>query len=215
MGSKGMTSYERVYHALMETTTCKKRWAEALKALDEVTIKEVTWSPVIGTDTADARSTFHFTAGFAWAGDSIAGSDVSARNFMPQTTATEIIDAHFGSEKDVKTFNCQPSIVKSGGQVSRKTEYGREKEYQSDFHDHLLDAFRDKVAEKLTATTKRLRAEARKMKKSEAYRKAKEEALIGFCKDTITKALLPWHEMEQSILQDAWDQFICTAIMRT
>jgi len=211
----GMTSYERVYRALMETTTCKAVWAEAVKAVDSVALEKVMWTLRQNTDTATVVPVFQFTAGFSWREYDLSIDQVQAPLFLTADMARKVIDAHFGSGKDVKTFNCKGEIVRNGGFVNRKTRWGREKEHQDEFYQFLLDAFQDEVEEKLIAATKRLRDEIQEMRKTEAYYKSREEALIGFCKNTITQALLPWHTMKQSVLQDAWDQFICTAIMDT
>ena len=215
MESTKMTSYERVYNALFITTTCKEVWASALKTMDEVKIGRVEWRCQTSEDSAKAIPQFHFTNETVWGGESISTSEVNARTLLTEEMARKVIDIHFGSEKDVKTFNCKTDIVRCGGTVSRKNRYDeREKQYQSDFHDFLLDKFRAEAHDALKVTTKRLRKECSEMTETAAFKQARREALIGFCKNTLTRALLPWHEMEQSVLEEAWDQFICTAIMR-
>jgi hypothetical protein len=213
--SKGITSYERVYRALFETSTCKDAWNAALKDLGEIKIEKVTWSLSQSTDESSALATFHFNAGFAWGEKTVSSSDIDARTVMTAELARKVIDIHFGSDKDVKTFNCNANVVRRGGTISRKTKYGREQDYQEDFHDWLLSRFREEATDQMKAATKKAKADVKKMEATNEFRQARQEALVGFCKDDITKALLPWHNMEQQVLQDAWDQFICTAIMRT
>lgn len=209
-----MTSYERVYHALFATPTCKRLWKEAIESLDKIKIESVSWVCRTTEDTARAVPVFQLTGDRSWNGEHLSHSEISAREVMPDTVAREIIKVHFGSDKDVKTFNCSADIVLSGGTVSRKTSYGREKVYQSDFHDFLLDKFREKASDAIKDVNKRLKQACKDMQDTPAFRQSQREALVGFCKDALTKALLPWHEMEQSVLEEAWDQFICTAIMR-
>lgn len=213
MGSTKMTSYERVYNALLTTSTCKEVLAAAKKSIQTVKVKSVEWRLSTTDDTASAVPTFLFTEEFSWSGDTT-HSECAARTFLTNTMTRKVIDVHFGPEKDVKTFNCSPDIVKTGGTVSRKTDWGREKEYQNDFHDFLMDKFVEDVGADVKAATKRLRAEIEVMRATPEFKQSQREALIGFCKETLTRALLPWHEMEQSVLEEAWDQFICTAIMR-
>jgi len=210
-----MTSYERVYRALAETSLCKTKWDQAIKDLENVKIDRVEWRLRTTEDTSKAIPVFHFTAGFSWDGESLSTADVRPQTFMPSEAATEIIEKCFGPDKEVKTFNCKTSIVKAGGTVNRKNKYGeREQHYQYDFHDFLIERFKEEAGDIMRATTTRLRQECKNMQTTAEFRQSQREALIGFCKDTLTRALLPWHEMEQSVLEEAWEQFICTAIMR-
>lgn len=215
MSKTDITSYERVYRLLSETSTCKDVWAAALRDLDECRIERVKWSLRQGPDASNALATFYFTSGFAWREDQTA-ADVNAKTFLTNDMCEKILKVHFGSNKDVKTFNCSVRIVCGGGVISRKNEYGRRgQEYQDSFGTWLQEHFIEKVGDKLQTTTNRLWALVSDMKATEEFAKARHEALVSFCKDDITKALLPWHSMDQQTLQDAWDQFICTAIMRT
>lgn len=214
--SDGITSYERVYRLLRQTSTCVDAWNAALRDLAECKIEKVTWTLRQGTDKSEARATFHFTGDFAWSEGNISSSEVSAHTFITSALCTKVLDLHYGPEKDVKTFNCSRSVVRSGGTVSRKNSYGeRERDYQDGFDRWLRYRFEEEASEQMKDATKRLKAEIKKMKATPELQKARQEALVGFCKDDITKALLPWHTMDEATLQDAWDQFICTAIMRT
>jgi hypothetical protein len=200
---------------LFATSTCKDAWRAALEDLEKCKIEKVTWSLSQGTDHSKAVATFHLTGGFSWSENGFRSNDVSAYNFMTDQLARKIIDVHYGSDKDVKTFNCAKHIVRSGGEVSRKTRWGREKEYQDGFDRWLRTKFESEADKEMKAATLRLRADIVGMMATDEFRQARQEALVGFCKNDITKALLPWHGMDQQTLQDAWDQFICTAIMRT
>jgi hypothetical protein len=210
-----VTSYERVYRLLFNTSTCKAAWEAALQDLKNCKIEKVGWSLSQTSDESQAKATFYFTGNFSWREDSLQHAEISAHNFMTSDLAKKVIDVHYGPEKDVKTFNCKASIVKGGGTVNRKTDYGREQEYQDSFPEWLRDRFTNEAAEEMKATTLRLKQLVAAMKATDEFRQSRQDALVEFCKNDITKALLPWHNMDQQTLQDAWDQFICTAIMRT
>jgi len=214
--SERKTSYDAVYELLFKTSTCQDIWKAALKDLDEVKIEKVTWDLSRGTDTAKADPTFHFTGGFSWSGNNLASAELCAEAFIKNEFVKKILELHYGPGREVKTRNCKRDVVKNGGTVSRKNDDDeRERQYQESFHSFLTDKFRDEVRKKMTEETKRLKHEVKAMMKTVEFRQSQHEALVGFCKDTITTALLPWHSMDQQVLQDAWDQFICTAIMRT
>jgi hypothetical protein len=210
-----MTSYERVYRLLCDTPTGKDVWDRAVKALASMKVDRVEWRLKKTDDTATAVPVFCLSNGSSWDGDSLNVAELRPRDFLTMDAAREIIEKHFGPDKDVKTFNCKTSIVKAGGTVNRKNRWGeREQHYQEDFHDFILRRFTEETGATFRDAGKRLRQECEDMKTTQEFRQSQREALIGFCKDTLTKALLPWHEMEQSVLEEAWDQFICTAIMR-
>lgn len=213
MASTGMTSYERVYRALFETETCKQGWKAAFEAIDSIEITEVKWRLELSDSGAKAMASFHLSGGAGVWGESFDQLELAARTFMTEELAREVISKHFGPDKDVKTFNCNESIVRRGGQVSRKTSYGREQCYQEDFRDFLVTQFAAEAHEKLRQGTAKVKAAIIAMKGTEEFRKARHEALVEFCKEHISKALMPWHGMEDSVLQDAWDRFICKAIM--
>ncbi len=210
-----MTSYERVYNLLTKTSTYNEAVASALQSLKDVTIEKVDFILQSSEDTSKATPLFRFTSGFGWHGNDVNASEVHARHFLTKEMIMKVIDIHYGSDKDVKTFNCKKSIVTSGGTVSRKNRWGeREQQHQYDFEDHCTVAFREMAKDEMKATTVRLRDEIARMTDTDEFKKARREALIGFCKQTLVRALLPWQEMEQSVLEEAWDQFICTTIMR-
>jgi hypothetical protein len=214
MASTGMTSYERVYRALFKTETCVQGWKTALEAIDTIKITEVKWRLDMSDSGAKAVASFVMSGDAGtWGETNLDQLELAARTFMTEELAREVISKHFGPDKDVKTFNCNESIVRRGGNVSRKTKWGREQCYQEDFRDFLVTRFAEEAQEKLRMATAKIKADIIAMKGTEEFRKARHEALVEFCKEHISKALMPWHGMEDSVLQDAWDRFICKAIM--
>jgi len=211
--SEGMTSYEKVYRLLRETYTCKSIWDNAYQTLKECKIEKVSFTLRQTSDESKASAIFHFTGDFQWGELYYDGCECNVNNFLTGEMAKSVIDAHYGPDKDVKTRNCKHEIVLKGGYISRKTEYGRNKERQESFIQWLKNQFEYENRDLLKETTQRLQSEVKTQ--LETVHQARQEALVSFCKNDITKALLPWHGMDEHILQDAWNQFICTVIMNT
>ena len=214
MAAEKMTSYDRVYKALFETSTCQNMWTAIIKDIDSVRVKEVEWvlHPE-GQATAKAKFVLTGEAG-SWSENEVNVAQLSVYRFLSSEYAKKVIQLHFGSEKDVKTFNCSLNIVKRGGQVSRKDDNGdRFKDHQGSFHDFLTMKLEEDASKEMKVASDKVRVEIKLLMATDEFKQSRHEALVGFCKDTITNALMPWHGMEEQVLRDAWDQFICTAIM--
>jgi hypothetical protein len=210
----GMTSYDKVYNALLQTSTCQDMISALQRDMTSVKVESVTWNLVIG-EKAEAKAVFHLSGTYGvWPGANLESHRLSVYNFISDELVNKIISLHFGPEKDVKTFNCKREFVKRGGHVNRKNDCGeREKDYQRSFQEFLTSKLSEENAVQMEVATKRLKLEIKEIMETEEFQKGQHEALVGFCKNTITKALMPWHNMEERTLQDAWDQFICTTIM--
>jgi hypothetical protein len=203
------TSYDKIYELLLATDE-----GQALMAATKDKIRNVKLDKVKFRLSHDrpynAVPQFVFSCRVTWDGGP---RDLSASSFVDSDDAEKVVRDCFGSDKKVKTRNCSPHIVRDGGLVQTKVDGCRESRHQQSFYRWVVDQVEEEFETVIAEERKRLAGEVKALVKTEEFAQSRHEALVNFCKDTITKALLPWNHMSEQVLNDAWDQFICAAAM--
>jgi hypothetical protein len=204
------SSYAKVYVALTKTET----WNKLIEAV-ETKLRDAKVDSVAFKCTATSEKVFVYPLlkimysdlkteewEYGHVNDAERWS-ISYNHLWNATDFWQVIDNHFGPDKDVKTRNCKLEVLK----------HGNYKKDTKSFYSWASDMLETKYLESIKETVKRLRVDCLKVLATETYAQALKDAEVKFCKSTITAAMMQWRHMPDEILREAWDQFIATAVM--
>jgi hypothetical protein len=196
----GTTSYDKIYHMMTKTTGFKALIADVLTKMENLEITNVTHHLNI-KDTAYTNATFSTNLGSTHGeGRYLQPSDV-----LEHDSVRTVLEAHFGV--DVKTYNCSRDTVFDGGYLNHSNRH------QNSFYYYAYNWLSDNHSDALERGSHRLKTKIAEKMASEEFKADAHACLVRRCKETIVKAMMPWREMDDSVLKDAWSEFLCNSII--
>ena len=200
-----MSGYQTVYRLLLQSNTGQRLWQEIEQKLRDVKVFKVDFVFTV-KDKAEIYPKFILSHDM---GDF--DGQIRLHRLFSYDDIREVIDNHFG--QDVKTYNCRRAVLLQGGTIKTKINGEMEQKYQFDFGDYLRHEIDAKLAHNIREANERIRQQIQEIKSSERFQQQKQNALIAKCKDTIVQNLMPWRDLDQKILDEAWQQFLCAAVI--
>lgn len=203
------SSYGKIYYRLIQTTTFRQLRDNAINALSRARVEKIEFRLEQTDDSS--RVVPVFLVPFAPENVIKFGPDVSEWNIsdysvFPSGTFTPVVTNHFGEDKEVKTRNCRKKILEDGKFENHRLAVPA---FDNFARDEAMKDARPIVEEALG----RIKRQAIMMKDSPAFATMEETALVTFCKQYLTKAMLKWRKMPEAVLKEAWNQFVTVDIM--